>query len=250
MEIDDTRLMAYVDGELSAEEAARIESQAAADAALAERIRRTRALRVRLGGAYAPVLDEEVPQRLRDVLRPGSEIPDPVRAIPAPATALGVQPGRRRRRARDWSALAASLLLGVLIARVLPPGTSPAQDDAFVDAAMRAGGALERALNDGLAAAGPDGGVSIGLSFRARDGVYCRSFTLDGEQPRAGLACREGGARWRVTTLSDTGAATGQEMRQAASGLPPAVLADIDARIEGEPLDASQEQAARAARWR
>lgn len=41
----------------------------------------------------------------------------------------------------------------------------------------------------------------------------------------------------------------GGELRQAAS-LPPAVLAAIDARIEGEPLDAEAEAAALSAGWR
>jgi len=39
-------------------------------------------------------------------------------------------------------------------------------------------------------------------------------------------------------------------MRQAGSTLPPAVLADIDARIDGQALDADGERKARAHGWR
>ena len=40
------------------------------------------------------------------------------------------------------------------------------------------------------------------------------------------------------------------EYRQASSALPPAVLAEIDARLQGEPLDAAAERKARDAGWR
>jgi hypothetical protein len=39
-------------------------------------------------------------------------------------------------------------------------------------------------------------------------------------------------------------------MRQAGSALPPAVLADIDARIDGPSLDVQAERQARAQGWR
>jgi hypothetical protein len=248
MDIDDARLMAYVDGELPADELAAIESRAAADAALAERIRQARALRARVAAAYAPVLEEGVPDRLREQLQPvyaGTQSPS---GATGPATTR--RQWGQRRRTRAWAALAASLLLGVLLARVVPMGLSPAEDVTFADGAMHAGGALGRALDDGLAAEGATGSVAIGVSFRARDGGYCRSFGIDGVRPRAGLACRDGDAPWRVTTLAEAAASSGPGLRQAASALPPAVLADIDARIDGEPLDAGQERAARAAHWR
>jgi hypothetical protein len=248
MDIDDERLMAYVDGELPADEVAAIESRAGADAALADRIRRARAMRMRIAAAYAPVLDEAVPARLRGPLQPGPETMQSPADVPRAAASRGRW--GQRRRVRQWAAMAASLLLGVLLARVAPMDPSPGQDVAFVDGAMRAGGALVRALDDGLAAAGAPGGVSIGVSFRALDGGYCRSFSIDGDRPRAGLACRDGEAPWRVTTLAEATATSGPGLRQATSSLPPAVLADIDARIEGEPLNAGQERAARAARWR
>lgn len=39
-------------------------------------------------------------------------------------------------------------------------------------------------------------------------------------------------------------------MRQAASALPPAVLAAVDAAMAGDALNAEQEKAARDAGWR
>ena len=49
----------------------------------------------------------------------------------------------------------------------------------FRDGQMLAGGTLARALTEQLASNQPPGGpVEIGVSFRARDGGYCRSFVL------------------------------------------------------------------------
>lgn len=250
MNIDDGRLMAYVDGELDAALAARVEAAIAADPALAERVERHRALRARLGDAYARVLDEPVPERLRAVLGTASTgaAPQVSSLHLAPTSSRRTRP---RWSAREWTAMAASLLLGVLLARGLPlPQQEASSDSALVDAAMRARGGLAQALDQALAGEPAAARVAVGLSFRARDGGYCRSFRIADARPLAGLACRGDGDTWRVTTLAEAGPAAGDGLRQASTALPASVLADVDARIEGDPLDAGQERAARDARWR
>jgi hypothetical protein len=235
MTTTDDDLMAYLDGELDAPRRAAFEARLAADAALAARLARLRALDARLHAAFDPVLGEPVPARLHEALTPPA----------APVIDLAAA---RRTRRPVW-ALAASLLVGVVVGVLVgtrgPAGAGPLQLAA--DGTLRARGEL-----DGLLSRVPAGGAGtarIVLSFLDREGVYCRAFVLERAQPLAGLACRadEG---WRVQTLAAAAAAPAGELRPAASALPPALLRAIDERIAGEALDAAGEQAALARGWR
>ncbi|MFP5374898.1 MAG: hypothetical protein ACLGHW_08385 [Gammaproteobacteria bacterium] len=240
--------MAYVDGELDAEAAAAVERALRADPTVADAITRARALRERLRHAYDPVLDEALPQRLQALAGPPQARP---RSGPAPAAA---RRGRRPRRAaggwrgRHWAAMAACLLLGLLLAPRLQQALAPAQLQATADGLV-AGGRLADALETGLAADAADGDrIRLGLSFRGGDGRYCRSFVL-ADRSLAGLACRATDGNWRVAAVAEA-APAGGELRLAASALPPALLAEIDARLqEVDPLDAAGERAARDAGW-
>jgi hypothetical protein len=88
--------------------------------------------------------------------------------------------------------------------------------------------------------------VSIGLSFETRGGGYCRSFSLPGSQT-TGLACRENG-EWRIPATAASNSAR-SDMHQAAGAIPPAILAAIEARISGDPLDAAGEASAARDGW-
>ncbi len=250
MNIDEAQLMAYVDGELDAAAAARMEAAMATDPRLAARVQRHLALRARLGAAYAGVLDEAVPARLANLV-PGTAAGAAAGSGHAPRVAPPASLRRRRPRwsAREWAAMAACVLLGVLLARVLPLAPDTGPGGRLVDAAMLARGDLVHALDERLAADPEAGRIVTGLSFRELDGRYCRSFGLDDPQPLAGLACREE-ERWRVVALVEAQTVPAGELRQAASTLPASLLAEIDVRIEGDPLDAEQERAARDSGWR
>ncbi|WP_295975702.1 hypothetical protein [uncultured Xanthomonas sp.] len=258
--IDALTLQAYADGELDAAQAAQVEAALRSDPQLAQALERLRSLQARLRAGFAPVLDEAVPARLLAAARarptgaPGKD--DAVATLPPSpihATAQASRPTPLRPRARRrWAlpaALAAALLLGLWIAqRQLP------QDDAHgptVAAAQGsvAEGALAQALTQQLSGQ-PQGSVRIGLSFRDRDGRYCRTFALSNANANAGLACQRDGA-WRVELLVPADERQdGGGMRMAASPMPAAVLQAVDARIAGEALDADGEQRARARGWR
>ena len=258
MHFSDETLMAYADGELDPATGAQVEAAMAGDAAMAGRVARHRAMRDDVYASFAPVLDEAVPQRLRDALRQAHAAP----ASPAPAYAPGPAANHSRWSLPVWGALAASLVVGVLIGKMaMPPfaaagGKSAAV--ATVNGRLAAGGALARALSQQLASAQRQGqAVSIGITFRAADGQFCRSFTLrDGppqSAPLAGLACRApaGGDRWLIPVLVETppDAAAPAGYRMAASAAP-AVLQAIDERIAGQPLDAAAERQALQRDWR
>jgi len=218
------RILAYVDGELAGDDRAAFEAQMAADPGLAAQVAAHRRLGQSIAGAYAPVLDEPVPLRL--------------------TVLAGAANDRSARRSAvpQWAAMAACLALGVLAGRMLWPQQGPlvAQGGVLV-----ARGELDKALTTRLASEG--GAIRVGLTFKNRDGGYCRTFESDPDR-LAGLACRRDG-RWAAQATSAWSPQPATAYRAAATATPPAVLAAVDATIAGETLDAPAERAARDRGW-
>jgi hypothetical protein len=242
---DDSSIHAYVDGELDAETSARLEAQSRSDTELAARIARQRELRTLLGAEFDAVLDEPVPQRLRD-------------ALDAPARGEIVTPIGAARKAvaraprvswslREWGAIAAALVLGVLLGPIAFRGSNdvPIRAD---QGGLVAAGYLDSALSTQVAGRAAQGtGARIVVSFRAASGEYCRTFQL---RVGDGLACRRDG-RWFVPLFeakteprSDDG-----DFRQASSGLTPAMLSEMNTLGASEPLTADEEQQRLRAGW-
>lgn len=247
--IDDDILQAYVDGELDAAIAARIDAALAHDAALARRVQQARAVRAQLRAAFDPVLDEPVPARLSALLQPRSAqaaIPAAPRVVP-----MGGHGTTRRRTIRRWFVPGAALAASVALLAVALWWWQPGGDLVRMQGGQSfAAGALTRALDETLASEPKaNAPVAIGLSFRSSDGRICRTFVLRSPPARAGLACHES-AGWALPVLTAATLPEGGELRQAASALPPAVQAAVDARLRGNVFDAQQERAARDAGWR
>lgn len=241
MKFTDEMLMAYADGELEADTRAEIEEAMARDPALARAVERHRAMAERVRGAYRDVLDEPVPERLAAlVAKPGT----------APVADLATRRGERSARASRWrlpawaaaaASLAVGIFVGILVAR------EPAAPYAESGGDLVARGALDAALTSQLATAGGSHGVHVGISFRDRDGNFCRTFQLPRGASVAGLACRRGEG-WKLEVLAAAPHVDGELRTAAAMPLP--VLQAVDAAIDGEPLDAAAEAAARDAGWR
>lgn len=246
--IDDAILQAYVDGKLDAAARARVDAALAQDPAQARRVQELQALNTRLRAAFDPVLNEPVPAHLTAMLQPRTT----VAATPMPTPLAGWRRthAARHRRPRRWllpgAALAASVALLAIGLRWHAGGDLIRMQSGEAYAA----GALARALDQSLASE-PDAHapVAIGLSFRAADGHICRTFTVRTPPARAGLACHAA-TGWALPAIGPASPAEGGELRQAASDLPPAVQAAVDARLHGNVFDAQQERAARAAGWR
>lgn len=249
MKYEDEILMAYVDGELDAKTRADIAAAIEKDPALARRVEQQRSMRARVVGAFDKVLNQPVPESLLRAARGpaaseppasrGNVLQFPARPARAPAAPW---------RAREWVAMAASLLLGVLVSwQMMSPGDGApivAGKDALV-----AHGALARALDQQLASEqGGEEAVLIGLTFKARDGNYCRSFVMRATGT-AGLACRTG-SDWQVTATDAVVLPPEGRVQQAASALSPAILRAIETRGDGAILDAEAEKSAQLSGWK
>lgn len=189
--------------------------------------------RRRLSAAFDDVLNEPIPDRFKALL-----------AEPAPAPqVVDLGAVRAQRKAMSnwaaWGGMAATLMLGTLIGtRLDAPGGGSSER-------LLASGAIAKALDTQLASA-PAGAVAVQISFKAKDGRFCRSFSTTAS---AGLACREPDGAWALQQVATVNALNG-DMRQASSSLPPSVLAAVDAAMAGDALNAEQEKAARDAGWR
>jgi len=233
----DEKFFAWLDDELSESESAAMERKVAADPTLARLADEHRVLKARLNRAFDPIADAPLPQRLQAALRvPEAEVVD-----------FGA--AQRRRTARfswsvpQWSAIAATLAVGILVGTMVPQrSTSPV---AIEGGRVYAAAALDQALTSELASAPGNSDVRIGITFRDQSGAICRSFA----QPAAsGLACRDPKG-WRVRGLFGAPEGQGGAYRMAA-GMDPNLAALVDLTMAGEPFDAAQEKAAKARGWR
>jgi len=231
---DDETLMAYADGELDAVQRAEIATAADQDPALARRVEKHRALRAQVAGAFASVVDQPLPARLLSAAN-GDTV--------AVSEARAPRSGKILRFPSSGSRAPG---LGVLIAWQL---FAPSDQGLMVarNGALVARGVLANALDKQLASdQRPEEPVQIGVTFRARDGGFCRSFTLRGTKT-AGLACRAGG-EWQVAATGVADIPAGQ-VQQAAAALPAAILSAIETRRAGDALDAAGEENARLGGW-
>jgi hypothetical protein len=253
MSISSETLMAYVDGELDAAARAEVEAAMRDDPEIGQRIAEYRGLRDKLKAAYEPLLAEPVPARLLSVLRTDGA---------AGAAGAGAGAGHAQQRLRQprplrprWrypATVAASVVVAVCVAMFARQSARPAlfQNRGGTLVAI---GVLARDLSDRLAGDPGADDVRIGVSFLARSGEYCRTFSVTGQQASAGIACRTA-QRWEVRDLAqakeiETFSAQG-DYRTASSSLPPSILAALQARIAGDPLDRDGEARARQAGWK
>ena len=243
MTYSDEMLMAYVDRELDAAASAAIDAAIAQDPELAARVERQRRLRVAVHAAFEPVLQEPMPKRLLEAASGA-----------APVSTASRTP--RRWAWFEWSAMAASVVLGVLIGSAYIGDSRRAPPvDAGADLVAERGhvvarGGLALALSGQLASTQKtDAPVRIGLTFLSKGGEYCRTFAIE-KGAAAGLACSNG-SEWRVQVVAQADrAGKPGDYRTAAAQLPPAVLRAVDERIQGSSLDAEAERAAQQRGWK
>ncbi len=229
MTIEPELLMAYADDALDPLTAKRVERAVAADPPWPKRFARHRRLKAKLGAAYAPIMDDPVPDPA------GGDVDQQCRAdAPAPAPPLprlfrlafgGGDGGMPRRRRSGRSRRSSG---GYRSRR--PPWPLCC-------------GSLAEALDD--QASGTGGPVRIAVSFRAQDNGFCRVFQsaeADGMPVairRAGLAPDHAGSTPGAGTGYVRAGSSDAELMAAAQNM----MADM-------PLDAAGEKKAIASHWR
>jgi anti-sigma factor RsiW len=258
--IPDDILMAFADGELDEATRQMVEAAERDDPDVRRRLATHRQLRARLQTAFAATLDEPVPERLLAAVRKPA-----ARVAPIVTVAPVIRLADRRRAAKTgaaarkfsisaWPALgslAASILVGLGLGYAVWHGPDELLRTSS-DGSVVASGSLARTLSTELASErAPERVATIGLSFLAKSGAYCRTFSLSGGHAGAGLACRDG-ERWRIDLLAPAAndGSAGPDYRTAGSNDSPQLRSLIESEIQGEPLTQDGEEAARRAGWR
>lgn len=251
----DAELAAFMAGTLEDETLLdAIEAALNADPALATRAEALAAgdsLAPLVQGAFAPVLDAPVPERLTAALAVReAEVVDlaAARAAKSPAAQLPTpanDTGRSGWRWPQFGAMAASLALGVMIGGPLLKGGSDAPE---ADGLLLASADLSTMLDSAPSGQRTDlaalGEGEVVLTFRNADGQLCRQFLIEGKDGATSdaLACANGGAEkgWQIEAYGRRAAPVG-EMKLAGGDAAPAVVAAVDAMIDSDPLTGPDE---------
>lgn len=233
MTITDEMLGAYADGAVEAQELAAIEQALAQNPALRERLDAHRRLHAALSAHFGPVAGEPVPEHLRAMLQPQAPVVDLAVAREKKGE------GRSLFRWPQYGAMAASLAVGLVAGQFAFSSEGPV---GMEDGAMVARADLARDLDTQLASAPNGGDTRIGLTFADGEGRICRTFD---RSDLSGIACHVGGD-WRMAMTATPSGAAG-EYRQASA---PAVLAQAQEMMAGEPFDAATERTVRDRGWR
>jgi anti-sigma factor RsiW len=259
---DDELLSAYVDGALSDESRAALQSRLERDPELALRLAGLQLADDAVRHFYPAAIDEPLPPAVAELLGTArdsgpSELIDltarrAARAGTSSADSSAVTPMR-------WAALAAGVALaigfglGLQLARTdTEPGAVQLAAVTAIPADSALHDALERAPSMSARDIASEVSVTPELSFRAIDGGYCRQITFEGSGTAAeALACRRNGS-WQIDALSATvtpaSPGDGGEFRLARRP-GSAIEAVIDERIDGDPLDPAREQALIGSGW-
>ena len=213
-QFDPETLIAYVDGELDAARAEKIEAALRADHALRDRVRRLRESSALLRVSYGDVMNEPLPGRIHAAISEAFAQEARDSAFEAP----------RRRAAAWWPGLAAASLAALVV------GLSSGYW--FADTRLRSELALrdlqlqedQRALENAISTAlekrlsgdtvhwhSPDGGSRASITpvrtFKTSAGRWCREYIHDSEidersVERRAIACRVDDGVWRTRLVA------------------------------------------------
>jgi hypothetical protein len=252
LDVTDELLVAYVDDELDAAQRAMVSFAMEGNPAL-----RRRADEMRLAH---DLLREAIP------LQPDASVPPRMDAAIKRLAAACASDSPRRRFAFGaryrWSfAIAAALAMCAVVAGsyvTLRDASEPG--GGRVTALTRIGpenplhGVLESTASAELIEVpGEDAAVRAVMTFRAKDGRFCREFEiLAAVGGSIGIACREQHGHWSAEVLRKAAAVPpiGNSYTPAGESDEPAVAEVFERLIRGEPLSAQEEAHLLANAWR
>lgn len=202
----DNELMAYADGELAEARASEIDFALVSDTALAERLALFVDTRARMSDAFAPMLDEPVPDALMQNIRKLAEESDAAQNAPEEAESTIVAfrpraaPPEASRRPFWQMAVAATLALAIGLGAGIRLGDNQptgglqiaALSDPYIVSALSEMSSGERRLLD----SGSE--ITIIATFLDEFGAVCREFEYDKPESATLVSVTCYDTEWRV----------------------------------------------------
>ena len=238
---DEELLSQYLDGELSASEATRLEQRLAAEPRLQEHFQSMQAINETLKSTFNTSLARAVPVRISSML--GKSDRHSGNVVPFPG---------RQRKASWGFAIAASIMAasGLLLVQGTGPqlaGPTPGSDALLAEAleSTPSHGDGWDILSDGRE-------LRPLLSYAHVDGGWCREYLLSQQTGHArGIACKRAEGTW-ITEALDTQAqqsASPDEYRTAGAADSDHIAIFMENNAAGIALSAEQEQELIAKNW-
>ena len=218
-ELSDEILMSFVDGMLAPEEQARVAMLVRDNRELARRVRAFERTGAALSALYEPMAKEPVPQYLIETIRKGARAPAPVKAKAGLLEQVKdfvreAVEGASFRNPQSYAyAMAGVAALAAGWAGytqfIYPQFMGPSAHERAVIANLKgkrvAIGELARLLESKPSLfpskfIEAEGAAVALLSFKSRDGTYCRQYEmqLPERKPVSGIACRDAKGRWTL----------------------------------------------------
>ena len=262
MNYSDEELMAYVDGQLSAEEAKAIKAAVELDSDLQAKVNEFETTRQLLSHAFDEIIDEPIPQRLLDLLevKPSVEPKSETAEVVSLAKHRETKSFFMRPMQQVATAASVALIIGGVVGHQFGSSQTSTLEHRLVQADagfVVAGNPLHEALESTPSHEIHHVNTGVGdmimpiMSFKAVDDRYCREFEINADSSISmGVACRIAG-QWHVEVLLAAGQrAEGSLEYQPASGYSEDALnAVIDRMWNGEAFDAEQESQLISNRW-
>jgi hypothetical protein len=223
-------LSQYLDQELSAADASRLQARLAAEPELRARFAELQTLQGRLQDTFNDAATGPVPQEIAALLQDA-----PVNIVQLP-----------HRRIANWGfALAASLVVAVAATQLAQQGQQPGVDT-LLSAALETNpsrGSGWDTLTDGRS-------IRPILSFQSASGAWCREYLMaDGATGWHGIACRDADS-WTTSVMTSTNLTDSSAQYRPAGATDSDEIANfIDLNATDIPLDARQEAELIARGW-
>lgn len=249
MDNRDEKLGAYMDGELSADEAAALEEELAADAGLQARLDALLATNDATRKLFAEVDKEPMPEAVLALLEEKQTTSDNVVALP-------VRAAKKVFSMPVAIAASVALVVGFLVVDLSRQAAGPISSmEALSAGSIATDSTLHRLLeetNSGQAVKlGNDETGEAVLSFADASGRYCRQVQITASDNAAhALACR-GENSWEVEALAFTDPAPDGQFQPAGATTPVDIISAVDTLIgDADPLDSEQENQAISDSWK
>ncbi|MBT8448158.1 MAG: hypothetical protein KJO69_00610 [Gammaproteobacteria bacterium] len=208
MNIDDTTLMKYVDGELDDAQARELERHIESDEILAERLNKLLSVNQKLAQVFANIDQQPLPSNVVDLVTPETSNVLPIRK-------------QKRNARKSWYvplSMAASVLLVVFTYNLMVDTNvlQSSNDDTY-------------SILNTQPSTTTKGNINILASYTNAGGEFCRHYLIqqDTSQSQA-IACRNANGRWKQVIEIDSipqsayipaGAESDTEMQRLLSGM-------------------------------